>query len=91
MTGLGYTRKIYTQKDMSAKTKDAPRNGKRVCALCGKEYESSAPNQKYCSLMCREAARKADRRAFDEANPNYRKEYMREYRKRQKERAKNRC
>ena len=84
MTGIGYTNKVYTQKNYQNMTENRKRK-KKVCAICGAEFESTAPYQKYCCLICREAARKAARRTFDEANPDYRKEYMREYRKRLKE------
>ena len=87
MPGLGYLEKTIVQKNYK-NAPDHKRGRKRVCLLCGAEFELFAPNQKYCSLVCREAARKAARRAFDEANPNYRKEYMREYRKRLKMREK---
>lgn len=82
MAGRGYKDRAIMQKAMNNMNNRSQR--KKVCAVCGKEFVTSMPNQKYCSLVCREAARKAARRAFDEANPNYRKEYMRGYRERQK-------
>lgn len=63
------------------------RNGKKViCAVCGKEFISAFPHEKYCSLECRDAAKKDRIQAWHRTHPGYSREYMRSYRKGQKRR-----
>lgn len=82
MTGLGYTNKIYNQKVMT--TRDENHKQKKVCAICGKEFVPLDPRNKFCSLLCKEAARKLNRDRWRDSHPGYNTEYMREYRKRTK-------
>lgn len=50
------------------------------CAMCGKEYRSTAPNNKYCSMYCREQGRLESRSMWNRKHPEYYRQYMREYR-----------
>lgn len=59
-----------------------------ICSICGKSFETSKPNKKYCGFTCKEAAIKIRRFAWEKENPDYIKNYMRKYRKAQKEKIK---
>ncbi len=61
----------------------------RICPMCHSLYYASAPNQKYCSLECRDAHIKKKRAAWKENNPNYYKNYFRA--KREKNNTKEKC
>lgn len=54
------------------------------CQICGKIFETSRPNKKYCSFSCKEAGRKLQRMKWAEENPHYNAEYMKKYRAAQK-------
>lgn len=61
------------------------RNGKKViCAVCGKEFISAFPHEKYCCLECRDTAQKRRIQDWHKMHPEYNREYMRKYRKGQK-------
>lgn len=49
----------------------------RICPICHSLFYASAPNQKYCSLECKEARIKKKREAWKENNPDYYKKYFR--------------
>ena len=51
----------------------------KKCAWCGDEFETIAPNQKYCNALCRYESYMENRH-----NKEYMKNYMREYRARKK-------
>ena len=51
----------------------------KKCAICGKEFETTKPNKKYCSLSCKEAGKRLQRMKWEHENPDYNREYMREY------------
>ena len=57
----------------------------RKCALCGRDFETTRPNKKYCSLTCKEARQKLQRMKWKDANPDYYKGYMKKYRESDKE------
>lgn len=84
MPGLGYLEKTIMQKNYQ-NAPEHKRRRKKTCVLCGTEFVSSAPNQRYCSLACREANKKRKRQEWLENHPGFMAEYMREYRKRLKE------
>lgn len=46
-----------------------------VCAACGRSYETTARNTRYCSPDCQQYAKKVLRAAWKERNPNYYKTY----------------
>ncbi len=50
------------------------------CLICGKDFETSRPNKKYCSFSCKEAGRTLRRMKWDEQNPKYSTSYMQKYR-----------
>ena len=54
-----------------------------VCAVCGKVFQASNPNEKYCCLECRDKARKIRLRSWYSKYPNYNRDYMRRYRKKE--------
>ena len=56
---------------------------KVTCAICGKEFETSAANVKYCSFSCREAATILRRMKWRDTHPGYSAEYQRKRRKEQ--------
>ena len=56
------------------------------CEICGREFETSRPNKKYCSFTCREAGAKVRRMIWEDRNKNYYAAYMKQYRTAQKER-----
>lgn len=56
-----------------------------TCRICGAQFETSRPNKRYCSFICKEAGRKLRRMEWEEANPDYNKEYMRYYRRKEGE------
>ena len=56
-----------------------------ICPICGRQFETSRPNKKFCSFSCREAGQKLRRMKWEAQNPDYSKKYMQEYRKNQKE------
>ena len=60
---------------------------KKVCPICGTEFETAKPNKKYCGLSCREAGEEARRLRWEAVNKTYHAEYMRKYRAAQKEKA----
>ena len=47
------------------------------CEICGHEFETTAPNVKYCSALCKYAAEKKRRLIFIKAHPNYNRDYKR--------------
>lgn len=53
---------------------------KKVCPICGAEFETAKPNKKYCGLSCREAGEEARRLKWEAENRTYHAEYMRKYR-----------
>lgn len=55
-----------------------------VCNICGKTFEKSAPNQKYCTLECSFKATKLRRKIWVKNNPSYYRRYMRERNKKAK-------
>lgn len=59
------------------------KNGSRTvkCLLCGAEFETTAPNVKYCSIGCKENGRKAKREIWERSNEGYYKEYEKKRRK----------
>lgn len=56
----------------------------KKCKICGKNFVSIHPNEKYCSAICREQSSKQNAKAWREKNKDYSTIYMREYRKKQK-------
>ena len=59
----------------------------KKCAVCGATFHVKAPNEKYCSLTCKESARIERAENWKAANPGYHTEYMRQYRARKKRQA----
>ena len=57
---------------------------KVICAVCGREFVSVFPNEKYCCLECRDTAQKERIQAWHRMHPEYNRIYMRKYRKGQK-------
>lgn len=55
------------------------------CPICGQKFEKSNPNQRYCSLICRESARRLARVNWEVLHPQYNAEYMRKYRAEKRE------
>ena len=50
------------------------------CPICGRQFETSRPNKKYCSFSCKDAGRQLQRMKWKNENPNYQTEYMKAYR-----------
>lgn len=50
---------------------------KVICENCGAEFNTAAPNVKYCSLDCREAGRMKRRAEWEQARPTYNRDYKR--------------
>lgn len=45
---------------------------KRItCRICGAEFEQTAPNQKYCCIICAAAGRRQKRKEWEERHPGY--------------------
>ena len=55
-----------------------------TCPICGRQFETSKPNKKYCSYTCKEASAKVRRMNWQEQNPDYYKAYMQQYRKKER-------
>lgn len=55
-----------------------------TCRICGKAFETSRPNKKYCSFSCKEAGTRLRRMKWKDNNPGYETAYMREYRAKEK-------
>ncbi len=53
---------------------------KKICFHCGREYETTAGNSKYCSVLCAAAEAKRKRAQWCADN----KDYYKKYRKRRK-------
>lgn len=53
----------------------------RNCKICGKEFEPIAPNNQYCSYLCKDIGHKRAIRSWNDKNKGYITIYMREYRK----------
>lgn len=51
------------------------------CEICGRDFNTSSKNIKYCSLECREIGRRFIKRMWLDKNENYMRDYMRAYRK----------
>lgn len=51
------------------------------CVQCGEKYFTEAPNSKYCSLECREAARRTKRLEWENRNAGYNRDYARRFRR----------
>lgn len=49
---------------------------RKVCAVCGKEYETTAGNSKVCSPLCAYAFQRKKRKEWEKKNPDY---YMKYY------------
>ena len=58
-----------------------------ICPICGKQFQTSRPNKKYCCFTCKEAGNKLCHMRWKENNRGYHREYMQ--RQRQKERENN--
>lgn len=58
---------------------------KKICPICGAEFETAKPNKRYCGLSCREAGEEVRRIKWQAENKTYQAEYMRKYRAMQKE------
>ena len=56
-----------------------------TCPICGRQFETSKPNKKYCSYTCKEASAKGRRMNWQEQNPGYYKAYMQQYRKKERQ------
>lgn len=54
------------------------------CAICGREFETTRPNKKFCSFICKEANEKLWRMKWKDRNPDYQKDYQRKYRERKR-------
>ncbi|MBQ4467072.1 MAG: hypothetical protein II918_02520 [Firmicutes bacterium] len=54
------------------------------CPICGRVFETTKPNKRYCSFICREAGRNLKRLQWEDSHPGYNAEYAKEYRKRLK-------
>lgn len=52
----------------------------KSCPICGNAFTASKPNQRYCSIICREVGRKLKRMEWSRDNPTYNADYMRRYR-----------
>ena len=57
------------------------------CSICGKEFETSRPNKKYCSFVCREAGTKLTRLNWDNRHAGYMTSYMKNYRQKNRKEA----
>ncbi len=55
------------------------------CIICGREFETTKPNKKYCCFNCKEAGAIVRRMKWEEQNPKYIKNYMVKYRAMQKD------
>lgn len=42
-----------------------------TCKCCGKQFMPRYPNEKYCSLECRDKGRLKKRTEWKESNPDY--------------------
>lgn len=48
------------------------KNSKPItCRICGAEFEQTAPNQKYCCIICAAVGRKQKRKEWEESHPGY--------------------
>lgn len=56
-----------------------------ICEVCKREFSSTHPNIKYCSLECRAKGQSLKRVAWNVEHRNYYPQYMREYRARIKQ------
>lgn len=52
-----------------------------TCDICGKTFNTTNKNVKYCCLECRAIGRSYTKRMWLEDKGNYMRDYMREYRK----------
>lgn len=50
------------------------------CEICGKEFNTTNKNVKYCSLECRAIGRSYTKRMWLDGKGNYMRDYMRKYR-----------
>lgn len=48
-----------------------------LCAVCGKEFETDAPNVKYCCPKCKVTGAKILRTKWIDAHPDYNSDYYR--------------
>lgn len=53
---------------------------KKICMYCGEAYETTAPNQKFCSLECSYKNARDRREAWENMNPNYNRDYYLKHR-----------
>ena len=51
-----------------------------TCPMCGKQFETSRPNKKYCCFSCKDAGRRLQRMKWETKNPHYITTYMKKYR-----------
>jgi len=56
-----------------------------ICPICGRSFETSKPNKKYCSFTCKEAGNKLRRMVWRNTHPHYDAAYMKKYRAERKE------
>ena len=64
---------------------DPPKPRKLVCPICGREFETNAPNRKYCGTDCAKIAQARRKKHWLDNNYEYNKmrqrEYQRKYRR----------
>ena len=47
------------------------------CEYCGRKFETTAPNAKYCSIYCKDAAQRQARTDWESRHPFYNLDYFR--------------
>jgi len=55
-----------------------------TCSICGKKFNSTRNNAKYCSAECKVEGAKQKRKNWEENHPEYDKNRMKAYRDKQK-------
>lgn len=56
-----------------------------ICLVCGRQFETTRPNKKYCSFTCKEAGAKLRRMKWEDRNPDYNRRYMQQYRQKERQ------
>lgn len=57
---------------------------KKICPVCGVEFETERPNKRYCSYTCRDINDKARRMQWQADHPDYYANYLRQYREKKR-------
>lgn len=50
---------------------------KKICEICGREFDTSQPHKLYCSLLCKESGNILKRMEWEAENPRYNTLYKR--------------